>query len=141
MTDSDLFSRDPGQLPALTLAYIGDVVYELYVRCHLIEKGLAKVQDLHKGAVLLVQAKTQAAMAHAIESQLSEAELSAMRRGRNAKGHPAPKGASVTLYRQATGVEALVGYWYLQQNQERLDWFFNQLWQMEGALQHGSEVN
>jgi len=133
--------QDPGQLPALTLAYIGDVVYELYVRQHCLDQGLCKVQDLHRAVVRLVQAKAQAALAHHIENALTQTELAVMRRGRNAKGHPAPKGASVTMYRQATGLEALVGYWYLGREQERLDWFFHLVWEMKEELVHGCEAD
>ncbi len=135
------FAQDPGQIPALTLAYIGDVVYELNVRQHFLEKGLCRVQDLHQAAVRLVQAKAQAALAHRIEGTLSEKELAVMRRGRNAKGHPAPRGASVTLYRQSTGLEALVGYWYLGQEQERLHWFFQLVWELEEELANGCEAD
>ena len=128
MPVTELMQERPALLPALTLAYIGDVVYELAVRQHLLEQGIYKVNELHKRAVHLVCAKTQAALSHSLEAELTEAEISVLHRGRNAKGH-APKSVPVITYKQATGLEALVGYWYLMQEESRLNWFFAQLWQ------------
>ena len=112
---------DPELLPALTLAYIGDGYYEMAVRNYLLKQGLRRVDDLHKNAIELVCAATQAQLAH---------RLTVLRRGRNAKGMHIPKGATVANYRLATGMEALVGYWYLCADWERLDDCFAQLWQM-----------
>ncbi len=122
---------DSKTLPVLTLAYIGDVVYELAVRQHLLARGIVKVQILHKNSIDLVRACTQANLAHRIEDKLNEDELTILRRGRNAKGHHAPKGASITSYRLATGLEALVGYLYLEDKQARLAWLLEELWHLE----------
>ena len=115
---------DPELLPALTLAYIGDGYYEMAVRNYLLKQGLRRVDDLHKNAIELVCAATQAQLAHRLQPGLNEVEQTVLRRGRNAKG------ATVANYRLATGMEALVGYWYLCADWERLDDCFAQLWQM-----------
>ena len=121
----------PEALPALTLAYIGDGYYELVVRNRLLTEGARRVDELHTQAVALVRAATQARLARLLEPQLTETESGVLHRGRNAKGQHVPKGAKVTEYRLATGLEALVGYWYLTGAAERLAWAFGQLWQME----------
>ena len=121
---------DPELLPALTLAYIGDGYYEMAVRNYLLKQGLRPVDALHKNAIELVCAATQAQLAHRLQPGLNEVEQTVLRRGRNAKGMHIPKGATVANYRLATGMEALVGYWYLCADWERLDDCFAQLWQM-----------
>ena len=131
MSIQQLMSDRPELLPALTLAYIGDGVYELQVRKHLLRLGIYKVDDLHKRAISLVCANTQARLAAAIQEQLTPFEVSIMHRGRNAKGQHNPKGASVATYHLATGLETLIGYWYLAGAEERLVWFFQRLWQYE----------
>jgi len=123
-------NEQPELLPALTLAYIGDGYYELVVRNYLLGQGLRRVDDLHKHAVELVCAATQAQLAHRLQPRLEQTEETVLRRGRNAKGMHIPKGATVAEYRWATGLEALVGYWYLNGDYERLDYCFNELWQL-----------
>lgn len=110
----------PEQLPPLVLAYIGDAVYELYVRTGLIEAGLTKVNDLHRRAIKLVRAGFQAQFLQEIEGVLNEEELAIMRRGRNAKSGHVPKNADMIDYRYSTGFESLIGYLYLKGEQERL---------------------
>lgn len=112
------FDGDPRQLSPLVLAYVGDAVFELYVRTHLVSQG-ARVQDLHKAAVHFVQAKAQAEIVHAWEPLLSEEEKTIVRRGRNARS-TLPRNASVADYRYSTGFEALLGYLYLSGRRERL---------------------
>lgn len=121
----------PEQLAGLTLAYIGDGYYELVVRNHLLAVGARRVDSLHKQAVELVRAGTQARLAHILEPELTEEELGVYHRGRNAKGQHIPKGATVSDYRAATGLEALVGYWYLAGKSARLKHCFKLLWQLE----------
>ena len=94
---------------ALALAYLGDCVYELYVRSYLLKNGNQKVNDLHRAATKYVCAKAQAEFYNKIRDILSEEEQTAFRRGRNTKSHP-PKNADVIQYKIATGVEALIGY-------------------------------
>lgn len=116
----------PNTYSALTLAYIGDCVYELYVRTHLISDGNHKVNDLHKAATKYVRASAQATFYHKIESLLTEEELSAFRRGRNAKSHP-PKNADLIEYKIATGVEALLGHLYIKNSFDRMDELMDKL--------------
>ncbi len=104
---------------ALTLAYLGDCVYELYVRSHLTADGNHKVNDLHKAATKFVCASAQAAFYHKIEGMLTEEEDAAFRRGRNAKSHP-PKNANMSDYKIATGVETLLGSLYINGETERI---------------------
>jgi ribonuclease-3 family protein len=121
MNSGYLGHPDPKNLPALVLAYIGDAVYELYIRKHLVSSGLIKVDQLHKQAVKLVNAATQAQILHALLPHLSEDEASVVRRGRNAKSGSAPKNISVTEYRHGTAFEALIGYLHLSGKVERLE--------------------
>ena len=109
----------PAQYGALTLAYIGDCVYELYVRSHLISDRVHKVNELHKTATKYVCAGAQAALFHRIEGLLTDEELDIFRRGRNTKSQ-VPKNADMQDYRAATGMEALIGYLYLQGETERM---------------------
>ncbi|NLY43097.1 MAG: Mini-ribonuclease 3 [Clostridiaceae bacterium] len=115
---------DPIQYSPLVLAYIGDAVYELYIRSMLVFKGNAPVHALHKKAVLLVKAKAQSDIIHKIEPMLTEEEYAVYKRGRNAKSSTVPKNADVSEYRHATGFEALVGYLYLKGEMQRLQELF-----------------
>ncbi len=139
MTVQQMMKENPQFLPALTLAYLGDAVYEVWVRAHLIQTGIYKAADLHKAAVELVRAGTQAKFIQTVRAELSSEEESVFRRGRNAKGQHNPKGASVAEYKLATGLEALVGYWYVTEKQERLEWFFARLWQFHLMTEERSE--
>lgn len=119
----------------LTLAYVGDAVYELLVRQHIISGDIFKVKQMHQKTIQLVCAETQAALALAIEPGLTETEKDILRRGRNAKGGHLPKSTTAPTYRLATGLEALVGYLYLEQRLDRLEEIFSLLWQWEAAGQ------
>lgn len=109
----------PEQYSPLTLAYLGDCVYELYVRSHLLEKGNAPIHTLHKRATKYVNASAQAEFFCKIEDKLTEKEKEIYRRGRNAKSRP-PKNANMTDYKMATGLEALLGYLYLSEDEARI---------------------
>ncbi|ONI37802.1 ribonuclease III [Candidatus Epulonipiscium fishelsonii] len=104
----------------LALAYIGDGVYEIFIRTYVLEKGNMPVNKLHKASKNFVCADGQAKIYYAIENLLNEEELAVLKRGRNAKSVSAPKNADIRTYRLATGVEALIGYLYLQGNIERI---------------------
>lgn len=104
----------------LTLAYLGDAVYELIVRTVLVEKKNKQPEKLHKAATKIVKAETQALMAEALKESLTEEELSVYKRGRNAKAVTRAKNATMSEYRRATGFEALMGYLYLQDRTERM---------------------
>ncbi|MEL1135401.1 ribonuclease III domain-containing protein [Desulfitobacterium sp. THU1] len=114
------------EMNALTLAYLGDAVYELWVRTHLLDCGYEKVNDLHRYATKYVRAATQAKLLHQILPDLDEQETSIVHRGRNAKGGH-PKSTDVVTYRHATAFEALVGYWQLTDKTERMLWAFEQV--------------
>lgn len=104
--------RDARQMPALTLAYIGDTVYDLYVRTYLMHTLDGNAHALHLAAAKLVSAAGQAAAFRRIEPLLTEEEAGVFRRGRNAHSGTVPKNAQVSDYRIATGLEALIGYLY-----------------------------
>ncbi len=116
---SQPFQGDWRELPVSTLAYIGDAVYELYVRMALLKTG-GHSGDLHRKTVKLVKASAQAEAANRIMSQLSEAETAVYRRGRNNQPTSQSKNADPVDYRVATGLETLIGYLYLSAQEERL---------------------
>jgi ribonuclease-3 family protein len=104
----------------LTLAFIGDSIFDLIIRTAVVESGNAPVNKLHKRASSLVQASAQAELYHFLKDQLSEEETAIYKRGRNAKSFTSAKNAGVVEYRTATGLEALVGYLYLTDQMDRL---------------------
>ena len=105
---------DPLSLPALTLAYLGDTIYDLYVRTYLAETLCLKVRALHLESAKRVCAKGQAQAYYCIQSALTEEEQAAFRRGRNAHSATVPKHADVRDYRVATGLESMLGHLYLK---------------------------
>jgi ribonuclease-3 family protein len=105
---------------ALALAYIGDAVYELAVREYVLSQGNYRQSVLHNRSVAYVSAKSQANIVKKLEPLLSDEELAVVKRGRNTKGHAAPKNTEVVQYRYSTGFEALIGYLYLTGNTGRL---------------------
>ncbi|MFZ0369416.1 MAG: Mini-ribonuclease 3 [Halobacillus sp.] len=115
--------NDVKQMKSLALAYMGDSVYELYVRKHLLESGKIQPQRLHKAAVKFVSAVSQArAVGHWQEEDLlTEEEQAVLRRGRNAKSGSVPKSTNVQTYRYSTGFEAVLGFLYLSGKTERLE--------------------
>jgi ribonuclease-3 family protein len=113
-------AKSPHELNPLLLAYIGDAVYEVFVRHHLLVKGIARPHEVQREAVRFVSAPAQAALCRVLEPLLSEEEKEVLKRGRNAKSGTVPKHASVSDYRLSTGLEALVGYLYCAGNEERL---------------------
>ena len=119
-TAFSLKEQDARQYSPLTLAYIGDAMYEMIVRTILVERGNAPVNVLHKHASKLVKAEAQADSYHRIKELLTEEEMSVFRRGRNAKSYTSAKNATIGDYRVATGFEALFGYWYLTGQTERM---------------------
>lgn len=108
------------QLPPLVLAYIGDAVYEVFVRTYIIDKGIASVNKLHKMSIGFVSAKAQSAIVKKMMDLFTAEEQDIIRRGRNAKSATIPKNVSVTDYRLATGFEALIGWLYLKKDLQRL---------------------
>ncbi|MDD4767519.1 MAG: ribonuclease III domain-containing protein [Desulfotomaculaceae bacterium] len=110
----------PGDLPVLVLAYVGDAVYELAVREHLIGVGLVKVNKLHSETVKYVNAGAQAKALHALEGMFTEEEAAIVRRGRNARSPHTPRNAGMIEYRRSTALECLIGYLYLKGAAARL---------------------
>ena len=107
----------------LVLAYLGDTVYESYIREHLIRQNInRKVNNLHKLAIQYSKAKAQATIIHELEDELTEEEMKIFKRGRNQKSHTAPKNADIIDYKYATGFEALIGYLYLSEDKARLEY-------------------
>lgn len=115
-------TQDFEQLNGIALAYMGDAIYEVYVRRHLIQAGLTKPTKLHHKATMYVSAKAQAALIDLMleQEKLSETEQDYFRRGRNAKSYTHAKNTSVVTYRISTGFEALFGYLYLSGQTERV---------------------
>ena len=116
----DLKDRDLRTYSPLTLAYIGDGVYELVIRTILVKKGNCPVNQLHKKASSLVKAGTQSKMMELLEPDLTEEELAVYKRGRNAHSPTMAKHATMADYRRATGFEALMGYLYLKEDYSRI---------------------
>ena len=104
----------------LTLAYIGDGIFDLIIRSVVVGKGNTKASNLHKRTSRIVKAETQAKLVEAIKESLTEEERDIYKRGRNAKSFTMAKNASMSDYRKATGFEALAGYLYLSDRTERL---------------------
>ena len=115
LEEQDIRSYSP-----LTLAYIGDGIYELIIRTILVKKGNCPVNRLHKKASSLVKAGAQSAIMEVIEEELTPEELSVYRRGRNAHSPTMAKHATMADYRRATGFEALMGYLYLKEDYTRM---------------------
>ena len=116
----ELKKPDARAYSPLTLAYLGDAVYEIIVRSIIVGQSNAPVQKLHKRSSDLVKASAQADIIKIIESMLDEEEEAVYKRGRNAKSYTVAKNASMTDYRMATGFEALMGFLFLQGQMERI---------------------
>lgn len=131
--------RDHKQLNGLALAYVGDAVYEVYIRDFLVESGQTRPNTLHKMATHYVSAKAQAMLMEKMlaEAVLTEEEELFYRRGRNAKSHTSAKNADITTYRIATGFESLMGYLHLTEQKERLDELVN--WCIEKVGEENEE--
>lgn len=113
--DADIRTYSP-----LTLAYIGDAIYDLIIRTIVVERANRPAKSLHKTTIRYVNARTQAQMVEVLEEEFTKEEAAVYHRGRNAKSYTTAKNASVTEYRMATGLEALFGYLYLNGETDRL---------------------
>ena len=112
-------------LSPLVWAYVGDSVYELFVRTKLTNKSNAKPHKLHIESIKYVKAKAQADILKKINDKLTDDERDIARRGRNTENHHVAKNANVADYSQSTGFEALIGYLYLTRQDERLEEILN----------------
>ena len=115
LEDTDIRTYSP-----LTLAYIGDAIYELVIRTILVEKGNTQVNKLHQRASKLVKASAQSEIVEKLKPYLTEEEMGIFKRGRNAKSFTMAKNASMSDYRRATGFEALMGHLYLTEKWDML---------------------
>ena len=113
--------EDVLQLSSLVLAYMGDAVYEKYVREYVIKQGHFNNGQLHKKAIKYVSAKGQVEALKKIEELLTEEEKDVVRRGRNSHPHSTAKNADVVEYKYATGFEALIGFLYLTDQIDRIE--------------------
>ncbi|WP_077620197.1 Mini-ribonuclease 3 [Bacillus sinesaloumensis] len=119
LTDNHI---DSNQLNSLALAYMGDAVYEMYIRHYLLQKGSVRPNQLHNKAKHYVSAKAQSSVIHQMldEGFFTEEEQAVIRRGRNAKSGTVPKNTDVQTYRYSTAFEALLGFHFLQKNTDRI---------------------
>ena len=118
LRDVDLRTYSP-----LTLAYIGDAIYDLIIRTLIVKQGNSRPEKMHKRASALVKASAQAEMIERLLPMLTEEEHAIYKRGRNAKSYTMAKNATMLDYRKATGFEALMGYLYLKEDMSRLIYF------------------
>ena len=111
----------------ITLAYLGDSIYEVYIREYLINKGIVYVEDLQKEAINYVSAKSQAKILDYLidNNYLSSEEIVIVKRGRNYKRDSHPKNTDIITYKKSTGFECLIGYLYLSNNIDRLEEIIN----------------
>lgn len=115
------------QMSPLTWAYIGDAIYELYIRNYLINTTNLKPHELHIKSISYVKAKAQAEILKKLENILTEEEKDIVRRGRNTQTHHVAKNATIQDYMYATAFESLVGYLYLTKQEERLEIILNDI--------------
>lgn len=124
------------EMNPLLLAYLGDAVYEVFIRYHLVAQGKIRPNELHGRAVQFVSAVAQAQAVRHIEHLLTGEEKDILRRGRNAKSGGVPKSAKASEYRTSTGLETLIGYWHLKGEAGRLR---DMMEQVIFALEEGEE--
>lgn len=115
-----LSNAEADEYSPLALAYIGDAVYEVYIRAHVMDFGNMPVNKLHRAATRYVSARAQSLIIHTISDRLTEEELAVFRRGRNAHSYTSAKNADIADYRHATGFEALIGYLFITKNHRRI---------------------
>ena len=115
------------EINVLVLAYLGDTIYENYIRKYLIEKNIANVDALQKEAVFYVSAKSQAKFLSKLleKNLLTEEEITIVKRARNYKTKSHPKNCDIITYKHATGLEALIGYLELENKKERIEEIMN----------------
>ena len=121
--------EEVNMMSPLTWAYVGDCVYELYIRTKLVNKTNLKPHKLHIESIKYVKAQAQAEFLERIFESLTEEEKDIVRRGRNAENHHLPKNCNVQDYMYATAFEALIGYLYLTKKENRLKEILNQVWE------------
>jgi ribonuclease-3 family protein len=127
-------TTDARQLNPLVLAFIGDAIYEVFVRTYLVDQNRdMSVHKLHVGAIAFVKAHAQSEVIRILQEELTEEELTIFKRGRNSKSGTIPKNADLQEYKAATGFEALLGYLYITEQNERLNYFLNKILDMKNS--------
>lgn len=116
----EIVKTDPNEVPSLTLAFLGDSVFETAVRTVALEKHLGNVNEVNKYAKSFSNAVAQSKMSDLLQDVFTEKEIQIFKRGRNAKSVSAPHTCTIGEYRKATGLEALFGYLYLQGSTDRI---------------------
>lgn len=118
---------DVRQINIIALAYLGDAIYEVYIRNYLINKGIAKVENLQREAIKFVSAKSQSKILDYLtqNNYLTNDEIEIIKRGRNYKRESHPKNTDIVTYKISTGFEALIGYLYLDNKKDRIDEIMN----------------
>ncbi|AKL97075.1 ribonuclease MrnC [Clostridium aceticum] len=112
--------KEVKMMAPLTLAYMGDAVFEAFIRNYLILTGNVSVKELHKNAIRYVKAKAQAEIIHELEKELTQEEWGVVKKGRNQKSASPPKNADLIDYKYATGFETLLGYLFYTGKTDRL---------------------
>lgn len=130
----ELTEKEARQYSPLTMAFLGDCVYELMVRSAIVEAGSTPVGNLHSAKIRLVCAGFQARAAEQLMEVLTDEEAAVFRRGKNATGNTVPHNASRSDYCKATGLEALFGYLQLTGNTQRMEALFSIIWNMREEL-------
>ncbi len=120
-------------IPSLALAYLGDSVYEVYVRRHLILSGMTDVNKLHREAVGYVSAVSQSQFLQAIGGQLTAEERDVVRRGRNARINTKPQSCGLQDYKRATSLEALIGYLYMTGRTGRIEEIMKSIFELSAS--------
>ena len=119
--------EEVNQLSPLVWAYVGDSIYEAYIRVNLVNGSNAKPHKLHMESIKYVKAKAQADILHKINAKLTDEEKDIARRGRNVQNHHVAKNANVADYSMSTAFEALIGYLYLTNQDDRLEEILNMI--------------
>ncbi len=132
MRERFLTEREANNYSPLSLAFLGDSVYDTLVREHLLRRANMPVAKLHSAKIKLVCAEYQSAAYDALAEQLTEHELAVLKRGRNATGNTVPKHAEAVQYRRATAIESLFGYLFLTGRNERIRELFGVIISSEG---------
>ena len=117
--------KSVNEVNSLALAYLGDSIYELYIRTYLIDKGINKVNTLQEEAKKYVSAKNQAIILNKISKYLTNEEIDVVKRARNHKSHKSPKNTDIVTYKLSTGLEALFGYLFLTKQNKRIEELMN----------------
>ena len=113
------------EIDSKALAYVGDAIYELYIREYIVNSSREQVSKMHRKTVKYVSAKAQAKIIENIMEELTEKEIDIFKRGRNAVANTIPKNTDVITYKIATGFESLVGYLYMAKENDRLQYLIN----------------